>query len=104
LLSTWLGREGTGGQAWATYWFNPESTLMLGYRTVKVSHFFVPQGLSQEDLFAKLRYQWRNGLALEAMLQTERWRAPVLASTAQTNVVSQVQVSFRPKSWKLARQ
>jgi membrane-associated phospholipid phosphatase len=103
LLSTWLGRAGTGGQAWATYWFNPESTLTLGYRTVKVSQYFVPQGVSQGDAYAKLRYQWRNGMALQMMLQAERWRAPVLASTPQVNVVSQVQVSFRPKSWNLSR-
>lgn len=103
LLSTWLGREGTGGQAWATYWFTPESTLMLGYRTLKVSQYFVPQGVSQADTYARLRYQWRNGLAMQLMLQAERWRAPVLASTPQINVVSQIQVSFRPRNWNLAR-
>ncbi|HVJ04869.1 MAG TPA: capsule assembly Wzi family protein [Candidatus Saccharimonadales bacterium] len=103
LLSTWLGREGTGGQAWATYWFNPESTLMVGYRTLKVSQYFVPQGVSQGDTYAKLRYQWRNGLALQMMVQAERWRAPVLAATPQTNVVSQIQVSFRPTNWTLPR-
>lgn len=101
LLSTWLGRAGTGGQAWATYWFNSESTLQLGYRTAKVSQYFVPQGVSQGDVYAKLHYTWSNGLALQLMLQAERWRAPVLAPTPQVNVVSQVQVSFRPKNWKL---
>jgi Capsule assembly protein Wzi/PAP2 superfamily len=103
LLSTWLGRAGTGGQAWVTYWFNPESTLQVGYRTLKVSPYFVPQGVSQGDAYAKLRYHWSNGLALELMLQAERWRAPVLASTPQVNVVSQIQVSFCPKSWNLLR-
>ncbi len=102
LLSTWLGREGTGGQAWATYWFSPESTLQLGYRTLKVSYFFVPQGVSQTDGYAKLRYSWHNGLALQVMLQAERWRAPVLAPTPQVNLVSQIQLSFCPKSWKLS--
>ena len=103
LLSTWLGREGTGGQAWATYWFSPESTLQLGYRTLKVSYFFVPQGISQTDGYAKLRYSWHNGMALQMMLQAERWRAPVLAPTPQVNLVSQIQLSFRPKSWNLLR-
>jgi len=103
LLSTWLGREGTGGQAWATYWFNPESTLAVGYRTLKVSQYFVPEGVSQADTYARLRYQWRNGLAVQMMLQAERWRAPVLVSTPQINVVSQIQVSFRPRNWNLPR-
>ncbi len=100
LLSSWLGREGTGGQAWLTYWFHPQSTLQLGYRTVKVSPFFVPQGETQQDAYARLRYAWRNGLALDALVQVERWRAPVLSPSPQTDVTTQIQISFRPRDWR----
>ena len=103
LLGSWLGREGTGGQAWVTYWFSPESTLQLGTRTLKVSHYFVPQGLNQVDIFGKLRYGWRNGLSIEGLMQVERWRAPVLADSAKLNVTTQVQLSFRPQNWLLSR-
>ena len=99
LLGSWLGREGTGGQAWVTYWFSPESTFRLGYRTLKVSHYFVPQGLSQADVFGKVRYSWQNGLSIEGLMQVERWRAPALADSAKTNVTTQVQLSFRPRNW-----
>ncbi len=103
LLSSWLGREGTGGQAWATYWLTPESTIQFGYRTLKVSPHFVPQGESQLDGYARLRYGWRNGLGLQVLIQGERWRAPVLMATPQVDVTTQIQVSFSPKSWSLSK-
>jgi hypothetical protein len=102
LLGSWLGREGTGGQAWATYWFNSQSTLQLGYRTLKVSRSFVPQGESQQAAYGELQYRWRDGLALQFLLQAERWNAPVLAPTPQTDVTTQFQVSFRPKHWNIS--
>jgi Capsule assembly protein Wzi len=102
LFGSWLGREGTGGQAWSTYWLNAESTLEVGYRTLKVSHFFVPQGESMQAGFGELRYRWQNGIALQILLQAQRWAAPVLANTPQKNLTSQFEVSFSPKSWKLA--
>jgi hypothetical protein len=102
LMGSWLGREGTGGQAWATYWFNSQSTLQVGYRTLRVSQFFVPQGESQRAGYGELQYRWRDGLALQLLLQAERWDAPALAATPQTNVTTQFEVSFSPKSWKLS--
>jgi hypothetical protein len=101
LMGSWLGREGTGGQAWATYWFNSQSTLQVGYRTLRVSRSFVPQGESQQSAYGELRYRWQNGLALQFLLQAERWAAPSLAPSPQTDVTTQFQLSFSPKSWKL---
>jgi hypothetical protein len=101
LMGSWLGREGTGGQAWATYWFNGHSTLQVGYRTLRVSQHFVPQGESQQSAYGELRYSWRNGLALQFLLQAERWAAPALAPVPQTDVTSQFQFSLSPRGWKL---
>jgi Capsule assembly protein Wzi len=101
LMGSWLGREGTGGQAWSTYWFNAQSTLQLGYRTLKVSRFFVPQGESQQAAYGELRYRWQDGLALQFLLQAERWAAPALATSPQTDVTTQFQISYSPKSWRL---
>jgi len=102
LMGSWLGREGTGGEAWSTYWFNAQSTLQVGYRTLRVSRFFVPQGESQQAAYGELRYRWRDGLALQFLLQAERWAAPALAASPQTDVTTQFQISFSPKSWKLS--
>jgi hypothetical protein len=104
LMGSWLGREGTGGQAWSTYWFNAQSTLQVGYRTLRVSPFFVPQGESQQAAYGELRYRWRDGLALQFLLQAERWDAPALAPSPQRDVTTQFQISFSPRNWKLALQ
>jgi hypothetical protein len=101
LMGSRLGREGTGGQAWSTYWFNAQSTLQVGYRTLRVSRFFVPQGENQQAAYGELQYRWKDGLALQFLLQAERWAAPALAPSPQTDVTTQFQVSFSPKSWKL---
>jgi hypothetical protein len=103
ILGSWIGREGTGGQAWATYWFNPQSTLQLGYRTLKVSQYFVPQGESQQDAYGQLRYRWQSGLALQFLVQAERWAAPVLAANPQTDVTAQFQLSYSPGTWKVLK-
>jgi hypothetical protein len=103
LLGSWIGREGTGGKAWATYWLSPANSIVLGFRDVKVSQFFIPQGETQQDAYGSLNYRWRNGLGLEVMLQHERWVAPLLASGPQSNFTTQVQVSFWPKDWKLQK-
>ncbi len=101
LMGSWLGREGTGGQAWLTYWFNAQSTLQAGYRTLRVSRSFVPQGEGQQAAYGELRYRWQDGLALQFLLQVERWAAPVLAPAPQTDVTTQFQISFSPRGWGL---
>jgi hypothetical protein len=66
-----------------------------------VSRFFVPQGESQQAAYGELQYRWRDGLSLQFLFQAERWAAPALAPSPQTDVTTQFQISFSPKSWKL---
>jgi hypothetical protein len=95
------GPGGTGGKAWSTYWFNAQSIIQVGYRTLRVSQFFVPRGEKQQAAYGELQYRWKDGLALQFLLQAERWAAPALAPSPQTDVTTQFQISFSPKSWKL---
>jgi hypothetical protein len=103
LLGSWIGREGTGGKAWANYWLNPASSITAGFRMVKVSQFFIPQGETQQDAYGEFKYRWQNGLDLKVMMQYERWVAPLLAPGPQNNFTTQVQLSFWPKDWKLQK-
>ncbi|MBV9144431.1 MAG: capsule assembly Wzi family protein, partial [Acidobacteria bacterium] len=103
LLGSWIGREGTGGQAWATYWLNPKSSIVAGFRDVKVSQFFIPQGETQQDAYGILTYQWQNGIGIHFLLQRERWVAPLLASGPQGDTTAQIQLSFWPKDWKVEK-
>lgn len=44
LIGSWIGRQGQGAEAWATYWLNPRSHVQLNFRHQKVSPQFIPAG------------------------------------------------------------
>ena len=100
LIGSWVGRQGQGVQAWSTYWFSPRNTLHFGYRHAKVSGHFVPSGETLNDASVKLDWWTREDLSISASLQYEKWLAPILASTPQTNWTSSVDVTFWPSGWR----
>jgi Capsule assembly protein Wzi len=96
LIGSWIGREGTGIQAWSNYWFNARSSLQFGYRHAKVAPDFIPQGETVNDEWIKANLWIRGVLNVSASVQHETWLAPVLAPTQQTNWTSSVGISFQP--------
>jgi hypothetical protein len=99
ILGSWMGREGKGVQIWTTYWFNPRSSFQFGYREAKVAKDFIPTGETVSDGSVKFEWLLRNDLSLSGFVQYEKWLAPILAPTAQTNFTSTVKVTFYPHSW-----
>jgi hypothetical protein len=99
IIGDWIGREGQGIQAWSTYWFTPRSTLQIGYRHAKVSGDFIPFGETFNDGSVKLNWWPRRDLSVSGFLQYEKWLAPLLAPTAQTNWTTSVEVTYWPRSW-----
>lgn len=97
LIGSWIGRQGTGFQGWLTYWDGPKDSIRLGFRHATVSKHFLPGGESITDGSAKVDWQMAEDLSISASVQYERWFAPVLAPTAQSNWTSQVEISFWPK-------
>jgi hypothetical protein len=98
LIGSWIGREGQGIQAWSTYWLTPRNSLQFGYRHAKVASGFVPGGETINDGSAKLDWWVRQDLSVSAFVQYEKWLAPILVPTAQTNWTSSVEVTFWPRS------
>jgi Capsule assembly protein Wzi/PAP2 superfamily len=101
ILGSWIGREGTGIQAWSNYWFTPKSSLQFGYRHATVAPDFIPQGESVNDEWVKANVWIRGVLNVQASVQHETWLAPVLASTRQTNWTSSVGISYQPQNLEL---
>jgi len=101
ILGSWIGREGTGIQAWSNYWFTPKSSLQVGYRHATVAPDFIPQGESVNDEWVKTNFWMRGVLNISASVQHETWLAPVLASTRQTNWTSSVGISYQPRNVEL---
>src|SRR5271156_4737073 len=101
IIGSWIGREGTGIEAWSNYWFNARSSLQFGYRHAKVAPDFIPQGETINDEWIKANWWMRGVWNVSASVQHETWLAPVLASTRQTNWTSSVGISYQPRDLEL---
>jgi Capsule assembly protein Wzi/PAP2 superfamily len=100
IMGSWIGRAGKGGQAWATYWFSPRSTLQLQYRRQVVSKDFISGGGGLNDFGMKVTLQTSSALSVQGLLQYESWNFPVLAPLPKNNVTASVQLTIDPK-WSI---
>ncbi len=95
IIGSWVGRQGHGMQAWATYWLSSASRLQVAYRAQRVDKSFL-QGGSVTDLSGTADLLISARLRLSAYAQYERWRFPLLSAGRQTNVTTAVQLTYRP--------
>jgi len=95
LLASWIGRAGTGGQAWMTYSFSPRTRIQLGYRLQDVNKDFI-EGGRLADYSARGELTLSSGLALSGYVQYEQWKFPILSATGQSNVTASFQFAFYP--------
>jgi Capsule assembly protein Wzi len=96
ILGDWIGREGTGGQAWLTWHLKPDQQFQLQYRQAKVAHDFLPGGTTQHDLSAEFVLRPMRDLEVKAALQGELWKAPLIAQGQQRDFVGTVQLTYFP--------
>ncbi|MGA8938152.1 MAG: capsule assembly Wzi family protein [Acidobacteriaceae bacterium] len=94
ILGDWIGREGTGGQAWLTWHLKPDQQIQLQYRQAKAADDFIPGGTTQNDLSAEVVLRPLRALEVKASLQGELWKAPLIATGQQHNVVGTVQITY----------
>jgi membrane-associated phospholipid phosphatase len=99
LLGSWIGRAGTGGQAWATYSFSPRNSLQLGYRVQRVDKKFL-EGGTANDFSITWNQMFPNQVGLNASVQYENWHFPLLAPDQQRNVTASIQLTYWPY-WRL---
>ena len=100
ILGDWIGREGKGGQAWLTYHLSPREMFQLEYRNAKSASDFVPGGTTQNDMSFRLVRRFHDDVELNAFVQFEFWKAPILARGLQRDVAVGLQLTYFPKlSW-----
>lgn len=105
LVGSWMGRQGQGAQASATYWLGHRDKLQFGFRHQKVSRQLVadpldpaiPEGGNLTDANVRAEFWANSTFSVAAMVQYETWSYPVIALTRQANVASSIQLSFWPK-------
>ena len=98
LIGSWVGRQGQGADAWATYWFTPKDSLQFNFRHEKVSKQFIPNGGTITDAGASASVWLRSTLSVSTSVQYETWDFPVISATRQTNFATSLQVTFWPWS------
>ena len=96
LIGDWVGREGMGFQAWSNYWLTPRSSVQASYRHAKVAKDFIPSGETVNDGSVKILWWFHRDVSLSGCVQYEKWLAPVLAPTPQTNWTSSLELAFWP--------
>lgn len=94
ILGDWIGREATGGQAWLTWHLRPDQQIQLQYRRAKAATDFLPGGTTQNDLSADFVLRPIRNLEVKANIQGELWKAPLIATGQQTNVVGTIQLTY----------
>jgi hypothetical protein len=96
ILGSWVGRQGNGYKLQSTYWLSGRNTIQLGYRSLSVDHSFLEGGWLQ-DVAANTNLAVGANFALQAGVQYERWRFPLLAAGTVSNVTTSVQFSYTPR-------
>jgi membrane-associated phospholipid phosphatase len=102
IIGDWMGREGMGFQSWSTYHFNARSNIQFGYRHAKVAKDFITYGETVNDGSVSVNWLLSRDVSLSGLVQYEKWLAPILAPTPQTNWTSSIQITFYPhysRSW-----
>jgi hypothetical protein len=97
IIGDWIGREGTGFQAWSTYWFSPRTQLQFAYRNARVASDFIPQGETLHDGTVSLQTRIGKDLMLSTSVQYEHLNAPILNLHQSSNVTTSIGLTFMPK-------
>lgn len=97
LIGSWIGRQGQGAQAWATYWLSARNNIQVNFRHQKVSQQFIPGGGSLTDFGVSGDFWFRPNFGVSAWVQRERWLFPVVQPGVAHNVTAAVEFLFEPK-------
>ncbi len=98
LMGSWVGRQGSGFQVSSTYWFSGRNTIQAGYRSQWVDHSFL-QGGWLKNLSLRTNLALGTDFSLQASVQYEQWRFPLLAPGKTSNVTTAIQFAYTP-TWK----
>jgi hypothetical protein len=97
ILGSWIGRQGSGGQASSTYWFSARNKATVSYRKMVADKSFL-QGGNLNDISASTTWMVHKGVELSAMGQYEQWKFPLLAAGPQSNFSTTFEIRLFPKA------
>jgi hypothetical protein len=102
LFGDWIGREGKGGQAWATWHLSGNEWVQLSYRHQKSAKDFIPGGTTLNDVQAQIVKRIHRDYELTGNFVYERWKAPIYQPGTQTVTSTTIRLAWYP-DWHVAR-
>ena len=91
-----IGREGKGGNAYLTYHLSGNEWVQVSYLNKKTDKDFL-QGTTQNQFKAEVVKRFlHDDLELNAWVQYEGWKAPILATGRQNNTIGTFQLTYYP--------
>ncbi len=96
ILGSWIGRQGIGGQASTTHWFSAQTKVSVFYRKI-VSDAALLGGGTIGDLGANGVWRIKPGSELDASMQQERWKFPLLQESTRSNFSGSIELRAYPK-------
>ena len=96
-IGDWIGRQGKGGQAWLTYHKDGNQSFQMFYRNAKSDSAFIPGGTTLHDFGVAAVLRPRQQFEINAQIQEELWKAPLIATGQQRNFSATVQFTFYPR-------
>ena len=100
IIGSWVGRQGDGIQAWATYWVSPRRKIQLAYRRQWVDPALLGGG-GLNDFSANVDWLFKHDIDVSSAVQYERWNFPLLDSSPVNNVSMQLQLSYTPSGGRI---
>ena len=97
LFGDWIGREGKGGQAWATYHFSGNEWFQVGVRNQKVSKDFIPGGTTLNDINFQVVKRIGKDFEINGNFAYEKYKAPIYQPNQQTVTTTTIQFTWFPK-------
>jgi membrane-associated phospholipid phosphatase len=95
IIGSWIGREGRGVTALATYHLSAQSNIQLHYRNQKVNPLFI-QGGHLQDFGASATFFRAGGVVFGGSAQYEHWAFPALSPTPKSNVYAAFEIRYQP--------
>jgi hypothetical protein len=96
LLGDWIGRNGKGGQAWATWHFSPKDEVGVTYRRAKASQQFLAGGTTQNDYTVSATKWFAKQFQVQGSVQYETWTVPVYKTGQQSDTSVAVRFTWFP--------
>jgi hypothetical protein len=97
IIGSWIGRQGSGGQASSTYWFSARNKATVSYRKMVADRTFL-QGGRVDDFSGSVTWVVRPGVELSATSQYESWKFPLLAAGMRSDVTTSFEIRMFPKT------